>query len=91
MTKRQYLQKYFYRKPFLPGFGTFPGIWILWNKYTGFVEGASKIVVNGRIHCELQIRVQVFEKFNQRKFSGPLNIQLAVIQTFHTDLIFRGP
>ena len=64
-----------YGKPFLPGFWTFPGIWILWNKYTGFGQGASKIVVNGRIHCELQIRVQVFENSNQRKFCGPLNIK----------------
>ena len=61
------LTKNSYRKLFLPGFGTFPGIWILWNKYTGFVQGASKIVVNGRIHCELQIRVQVFENFNLEK------------------------
>ena len=48
-------------------------------------------MVNGRIHCELQICVQVFENVNQRKFCGPLNIQLAAIQSFHTNLIFRGP
>ena len=60
--------------PSFPGFPAFPGILNFCNKYTGFVPRAAKIVLNGRIHCELQIRVQDFENFNQRKFCEPLNI-----------------
>ena len=75
-TKNQYRRNFFLGYLSFPGFPAFPGILNFCNKYTGFVPGSTKIAVNGRIHCELKIRVQVFENFNHRKFCGPLNIKL---------------
>ena len=59
-----------------PGFMAFPGISNFCNKYTGFIPGATKIALNGRIHCDLKIRVQVLNNFDQKKFCAPLNIKL---------------
>ena len=73
-SKNQYRYNFFLGYLSFPGFPPFPGIWNFSNKYRGFVPGSTKIAVNGRIHCELQIRVQDFENFNQRKFCEPLNI-----------------
>ena len=61
-----------------PGFMAFPGISNFCNKYTGFIPGATKIALNGRTHCELKIRVQVLNIFDQKKFCEPLNIKLVV-------------
>ena len=76
-AKHQYKRVLFSGVCPFPGFPAFPGILIFWNKYTGFTLGVAKIALNGSVYCELKIRVQVFENFNQRELCGPLNIKLA--------------
>ena len=60
-----------------PGFLAFPGILIFRQKYTGFTFGVAKVALDGSIYCELKIRGQVLENFNQGEFCGPLNFKLA--------------
>ena len=76
-AKHQYKRVLFPGVGPFPGFPAFPGILIFRQKYISFTLEVAKIALNGSVYCELKIRVQVLENFNQTEFCGPLNIKLA--------------